>query len=161
MRFWSKSGTIFGLTCFLLAGLPGKAQTVTDIAVVVNSRSAVMNVSSADLRRIFAGERRYWPGGVRIKLIVRQPGSHEWLALLRLLRMSETEYKQYWTAQIFRGESDAEPLSLPSFGMVKEAVELFPGAISLADAQQVKPGMDLKIIKVDGRLPGETGYALH
>ena len=160
MKALIRRGTIFGLACWMLAS-PLKAQTSTDIAVVVNSRSTVNNISSTDLRRIFSGEQRYWPGGVRIKLIVRQPGSHEWLALLRLLRMSDSEYKQYWTAQVFRGEAEAEPLSLPSFGMVKEAVPIFPGSISLAENQQVKPGMDLKIIKVDGRLPGESGYPLH
>jgi hypothetical protein len=27
--------------------------------------------------------------------------------LLKLLAMSENEYEQYWTAQVFRGEADA------------------------------------------------------
>jgi hypothetical protein len=73
--------------------------------------------------------------------------------------MSEGEYKQYWISQVFRGEAQAQPLALPSNGMQKEAVAAFPGGIALMDAQDVKPGM--KVVRVNGRLPGETGYPLH
>ena len=62
---------------------------------------------------------------------------------------------------MFRGDTDTEPVSLPSFGMVKEAAKTFPGAIGLTDARDIKPGMDLKVLKVDGHLPGDPGYPLH
>ena len=55
----------------------------TDVAVVVNPNSPVTNISSTDLRKILAGEKRSWPGGIPIKLIVRSPGCHERLVLLR------------------------------------------------------------------------------
>jgi ABC-type phosphate transport system substrate-binding protein len=132
-----------------------------DIAVVVNPNNSVTNISFADLRKLFSGGKRTWPGGPPVKLIVRAPGSRERLALLRILAMSESEYKQYWTAQIFRGEVDAEPFTMPSFGMVKEAIKVFPGAISLVDPDEVKAGMDLRVIKVEGHLPGEEGYPVH
>jgi len=136
------------------------AQT-TDIAVIVHPSNAVANISSADLRKIFAGQKHSWPGGIPIKVIVRGPGCHERLVLLKLLGISESEYKQYWSAQVFRGEADAEPVAVPSFGMTKEAVLALPGSISLVESQSVKPGMNMKIVKVDGRLPGEPGYPLH
>jgi hypothetical protein len=132
-----------------------------DVAVVVNPRSAVTNVSSVELRKLFGGEKRSWPGGTPIKVIVRMPGCHERLALLRLLGMSESEYKHYWTVQVLRGEADAEPLAVPSFGMVKEATVTFPGGIGLVDTQNIKPGMNLKVISVDKLLPGDVGYAIH
>jgi len=130
-----------------------------DIAVVVSLRNPITNISLVDLRRIFAGEKRTWPAGLPIKLLVRSPGCRERQVLLHLLNMSEGEYKQYWSAQILRGEANAEPAALPSVGMQKEAVILFPGSITLVDASDIKPGM--KIIKVDGLLPGATGYPLH
>jgi hypothetical protein len=116
------------------------------------------NLSLVDLRKIFAGQKRTWPGGVPIKLIMRAPGCHERFILLRLLGMTETEYKQYWSAQTFRGEAEAEPFTAPSLGMALEAVRIFPGAITLIESQDVKPG--IKVVKVDGRAPGEPGYAL-
>jgi hypothetical protein len=130
-----------------------------DVAVIVNPASPVTNVSLADLRKMFAGEKRSWPGGVPVKLIVRGPGCLERLVLLRLMGLTESEYKQYWTAQVIRGEADAEPLAVPSLGMVKEAVKVFPGGIGLVDAISSKSGV--KVIKVDGHLPGEVGYPVH
>jgi hypothetical protein len=72
--------------------------------------------------------------------------------------MSEGEYKQYWTAQVLRGEADAEPLIVPSIGIQKEALILYPGAISMVSVRDVKPGM--KVIKIDGQMPGAAGYPL-
>jgi len=133
----------------------------TDIAVIVHPNNSVANISSADLRKIFAGQKHVWPGGIPIKVIVRGPGCRERLVLLRLLGISESEYKQYWSALVFRGEADSEPFAVPSFGMTKEAVLALPGAISLVEAQSLKPGINVKVVKVDGRLPGEPGYPLH
>jgi ABC-type phosphate transport system substrate-binding protein len=160
MRRRSSTGLIFSLLAIAILVSRVSAQN-GDIAVIVNPNSSVTNVSLADLRKIFSGEKRSWPGGTRIKIIVRPPGSRERIVLLRLMGISESEYKQYWTAQVFRGDTDAEPVSLPSFGMVKEAAKTFPGAIGLTDARDIKPGMDLKILKVDGYLPGDPGYPLH
>ena len=128
-------------------------------AVVVNPKNPIGNLTRSELRKIFAGEKRTWPGGLSIKVIVRVPRSYERVVLLRLLGMSESEYKQYWIAQVFRGEAQAEPVALFSNGMQKEAIGAFPGAIALVTLGDVKPGM--KVIKVDGLMPGAAGYPLH
>jgi hypothetical protein len=132
---------------------------LADMAVVVNPANPVGSISLTDLRKIFAGEKRSWQGGLPMRPIVRAPGCHERLVLLRLLAMSENEYKLYWAAQVFRGEVSSEPLSVPSIGMQKEALAVFPGAITLVKASDVKPGM--KVVKLEGYLPGESGYPLH
>jgi hypothetical protein len=156
----TKSFAALLLACLSsLALMPQSQAQEVDVAVVVNPSSSVGNVSLADLRKIFSGEKRSWPGGSPIRLILRAPGCHERQVLLKLVRMSEADYKQFWTAQVFRGEAEAEPFAVPSFGMAKEAANTFPGAITLVDAHDVKPGM--KIIKVDGLLPGAEGYPLH
>jgi ABC-type phosphate transport system substrate-binding protein len=156
---------IKSITALLLLGLAvlslvsrGTAQA-QDIAVVVSSSNPATNLSLGDLRKIFAGAKRSWPGGQPIALVTRGSASPERAALLKLLAMSEVQYKQFWTAQVFRGEADAEPLTVPSVGMQKEALTLFPGAITLVNVRDVKPGM--KVIKIDGLLPGAAGYPLH
>jgi hypothetical protein len=131
----------------------------SDVAVVVSSGNAATNISLGDLRKTFAGGKRSWPGGQALKLVTRGPGSPERHTLLKLLAMSEMDYRQYWAAQVFRGDADAEPLTVPSIGMQKEALNLYPGAITLVSAQDVKPGM--KVLKIDGLLPGAAGYPLH
>jgi len=156
------------MTMFFLLGLglaltclePRRAAAqADDLAVVVNSGNPATNLSLNDLRKIFAGTKRSWPGGKPITPVTRGPGCPERLVLLKLLAMSEGEYKLYWSAQVFRGEADAEPLVIPSVGMQKEAMSLYPGAISLVNVRDVKAGM--RVIKVDGLLPGAAGYPLH
>ena len=148
---------LLALMASVVSVTPAQAQG-GEVAVVVNPANPIKDLTLVELRKVFAGEKRSWPGGVAIRLIVRPPGSHERFVLLRLLGMSESEYKQYWTAQVFRGEAGSEPVVVPSVGMQKEALSAFPGAISLVDARDVKPGM--KVVKVEGLLPGETGYPL-
>jgi ABC-type phosphate transport system substrate-binding protein len=141
-----------------LACLRVAAAQAGDVAVVVNDRNPVTKMSKTELRKIFAGEERSWSAGLPIRIFVRAPGTHERAALLKLLDMTESEYKQYWTAQVFRGEAETEPIALPSNGMQREAVVAYPGAVALVALQDVKAGM--KVLRVEGRMPGEAGYAL-
>jgi len=141
-----------------LACLRVAAAQAGDVAVVVNDRNPVTKMSKTELRKIFAGEERSWSAGVPIRIFVRAPGTHERAALLKLLDMTEGEYKQYWIAQVFRGEAQTEPIALPSNGMQREAVVAYPGAVALVALQDVKAGM--KVLRVEGRMPGEAGYAL-
>ncbi|HSS95537.1 MAG TPA: hypothetical protein VLK33_00825 [Terriglobales bacterium] len=137
---------------------PAAAQN--DVAVVVNSNNNASSLSMGELRKLFSGEKRSWPGGASVKILVRAAGTHERTALLNLLGMSsEGDYKKYWTSQIYKGEATSEPIALPSNGMQKEALAIYPGAIALVDATEVKPGM--KVLKIDGHTPGDGGYPLH
>jgi ABC-type phosphate transport system substrate-binding protein len=142
----------------LLVALPASTQQ-GDIAVVVSPKNSVATLTQAELRRLLSGEKRTWPGGEPVKLFVRAPGTAEHTTVLKLLAMSEDEYKKYWTSQVFRGESQGAPVTLPSNGMQKEAVAAFPGALALVALQDLKPGM--KVVRIDGHLPGESGYPLH
>jgi hypothetical protein len=42
--------------------------------------------------------------------------------------------------------------------MASELVTALPGAIAFIDSRDVRPGT--KVVRVDGRLPGEPGYPL-
>jgi ABC-type phosphate transport system substrate-binding protein len=140
-------------------GFPIMQAQSEDVAVVVNPDNPATSLSLVELRKIFSGEKRSWLGGVPIRLIMRNSGSHERTVLLKLLHMSEAEYKQYWTAQLLRGEGAADPVVVPSVGMQKEALQTFRGGITLIDWSDVKPG--IKILKIDGHMPGEPAYPLH
>jgi hypothetical protein len=142
-----------------VANLPSAAGQTGSVAVVVNEKNSVNNLSSPELRKLFAGERHAWTGGLPVKLFVRAPGANERVVLLKLLGMSESEYKRYWVAQVYRGDAQAEPVGLFSNGMQREAVMLYPGAVALVNVRDVKPGM--KVVKVDGHMPEEAGYPLN
>lgn len=136
----------------------GAAQN-EDVAVVVNQGNRVSNVSEDELRKIFAGERTTWPGGLLIKVIVRAPVAHERAVLLKLLGMSEAEFKQHQDLLVHEGLAQAGPVAVFSNGMAKEAIAAIPGAIALMDARDVRSPM--RVIKINGRMPGQSNYPLH
>src|ERR1700683_506373 len=145
-----------------LAGIAGLSSALAQsgsVAVVVNDKNPVTNVTISELRKLFTGQKHSWTGGMSVILFVRAPGADERVVLLRLLGMSEIEYKRFWSGQVFRGEAMAEPVALFSNGMQKEALASFAGRGALVNSQDVKPGM--KIVKVDGHMPGEAAYPLN
>ncbi len=154
-----KSGIAFlAVWCLALALASGFAAPRRSVAVAVSPKNTQTNLTLAELRKIFSGEKRTWPDGARVKLFSRAPGTIERTALLKLLGKSEIEYKQFWTGKVYQGEAEAEPMILPSNGMQREALTAYPGAIALVDAADIKPGM--KLLKVDGKLPEEENYPL-
>jgi len=137
---------------------PNPPPPSSDIAVVVNLKNPATHLSLSDLRKMFAGETRRWPGGLPVKLIIRAPEARERETVLHLLKLSEPEFNHYWISQVRRNEAD-DPVAVFSNGMQKEAVMAFPGAIALMAAEDVRPGM--KLLKIDDKLPREEGYPLH
>jgi hypothetical protein len=142
----------------LLAGISLAAQGA-DMAVVVNKKNPLTNVSAVELKRILSGEKRFWPGGAPVKLLIRDPGSAERSAYLRLLSMSEKQYKEYWTEMVFKGQAEGDPVMVFSNGIQKEAAANIVGAVVLMNASDVKG--EVKVLKVDNLQPGNPGYPVH
>lgn len=153
---------ILTLNLLLASQLPGQQKPKAsgpDIAVIVNPLNPVDDVSSAELRRIFSGEKQSWSGGLPISLFVRAPEARERDVLLeRVLHMSDSEYKAFWVKKVYSGEVQHEPLALFSNGMELEAIRAERGGIALISMQDIHQGV--KVIKVDGKLPGTAGYPL-
>jgi ABC-type phosphate transport system substrate-binding protein len=147
-------------TFFLLWPQPLSAQTHdVDIAVVVQPDTPVSSLSLAEVRKIFLGDRQYWSANMPVVLLIRAPVARERDVVLKVIyQMSEAQFKQYWIAKIFRAESATAPKVVYSNDMANELVAALPGAIAFVDSRDVKPGT--KVIRVDGRLPGEPGYPL-
>jgi ABC-type phosphate transport system substrate-binding protein len=145
------------------AGLAGAPETNAlsgaGIAVIVNADNPAEQLSLADLQRIVLGERRSWSGRIPLVLMMRNEGSRERnLLLQKACHMTDAEYHQYWTGKIFRGEVTSEPVALPSMGTALNFVSTIKGGISFVDPASVRPG--IKVMRIDGRLPGEQGYPL-
>src|SRR5215471_19243271 len=67
------------------------------LVIIVNRENPIENLSMADLRTIFLGERSHWPNGRRITLVMMDPGMEERNAVLRdICRMSETEFSRHF-----------------------------------------------------------------
>lgn len=140
---------------------PSVAQTArgSDIAVVVHPETPVSDLSLSEVRKVFLGERQYWNSKLPVALLIRAPVARERDVVLRVIyQMSEAQFKQYWVAKIFRAEVASPPRIVYSNDMQYELVAAIPGAIAFVDARNVRPGV--KVLRVDGRLPGERDYPL-
>jgi ABC-type phosphate transport system substrate-binding protein len=127
--------------------------------VVVQPDTPVSNLSLAEVRKIFLGDRQYWTANMPVVLLIRAPVARERDVVLKIIyQMSESQFKQYWIAKIFRAESVSAPKVVYSNDMASDLVTALPGAIAFIDSRDVRPGT--KVLRVDGRLPGEPGYTL-
>jgi ABC-type phosphate transport system substrate-binding protein len=130
-----------------------------DVAVVVHPDTPVSNLSLSDVRKVFLGDRQYWSTNIPVVLLIRAPVARERDVVLKIIyQMSESQFKQYWIAKIFRAEAATAPKVVYSNDMANQLVTAIPGAIAFIDSKDVKPGT--KVLRVDGRLPGEAGYPL-
>jgi len=150
----------FLLRFLILAALPACARlAAADIAVIVHSGVPVNDLSFSDLRQILLGDRQYWGSSVKVTLLVRSPVARERDAMLRtVLQMSEAQFRQYWIGKVFRAEAAAAPRVVNSEEETASMVASTPGSLSFLDAARVPKGT--KIVRVDGKLPGEAGYRL-
>jgi ABC-type phosphate transport system substrate-binding protein len=155
------SGLIVAAAALPLTAVSALGQTKTgDLAIVVHPDTPVSQLTFAELRQVFLGERQYWNPSMAVVLLIRAPTSTERNAVLNVIyQMREPQFKQYWIAKIFRAEMTSPPKVVYSNESANQLVGAIPGAIAFMAAGDVKPG--LKVIRVDGHLPGEPGYRLH
>ena len=131
----------------------------SSIAIVVHKDAEIDNLSLAELRSIFLAERQFWRDRQRIILLVRAPQSDERdFVLNKIYQMSEAQFRHYWISKMFRAEVPRGPKIVFSTDMTLELVIAIPGSISFMRANDVTD--DVKLVRVDGKLPSETGYPL-
>src|ERR1700757_1093651 len=127
--------------CVLLH-FPSEAQTPrgTDIAVVVNADTPVSDLSLAEVRKVLLGERQYWNSKLPVVLLIRAPVARERDVVLRVIyQMTDTQFKRYWVAKVFRAEAASPPKIVYSNDLQYELVTAIPGAIAFVDARSVRP----------------------
>lgn len=129
------------------------------VAVVVHPDTRVTDLSLPELRRIFRGEQQRWPDGQRIVLLIRSPLPVERDVVLgRIYQMDETELRQFWLGKAFNDTSRSGPKSVSDVATARTLLAALPGAIAFLPADEVGP--ELRVIRIDGKLPGEDGYPL-
>ncbi|MEJ2203375.1 MAG: hypothetical protein P8170_04645 [Gemmatimonadota bacterium] len=156
-----------------LAGLLGLTLTVLSVsrseaaaqegevavAIVVHPETNVDNLTFSELRAIFRGERQFWDDGRRVTLLMRAPVAAEReLVLDRIYAMDEAEIRDYWIGKMFRAEVASGPKLVYSTDMARDLVTLIPGAITFVPVADVSAAT--KVVRIDGKLPSDDGYAL-
>jgi ABC-type phosphate transport system substrate-binding protein len=123
------------------------------MAVVVNKDNAVGNVTAVHLSRIFRSEVKKWPDGKAVVLVLHRDSAGETETLEHLIKITAGELKAWIAAHkdsIVMADSDADVLKI---------VQSEPGAIGLVDVRSVDN--TITVVRVDGKLPMESGYLPH
>jgi ABC-type phosphate transport system substrate-binding protein len=139
----------------MLVSVAGSAWTVQakQLAVVADTANPIMNLSAAELKKIFNARTQNWPDGRPIKIVLRDPSCADMQVVLHKLLAMTPEQAQAFV-QTHRGtivvaDSDAAVLQF---------VSTTRGAIGIVDLYSLTK--DVKVLKVDGKLPVEQAYVL-
>jgi hypothetical protein len=154
------------LSCAALAGAlaplaaAGAARAPVPIAVIVHPQVPVDELSLPELRKVFLGQRPVWSSELMITLLTPPRGSPERAVLLHTIyqQRNETQYQQYWINRLFADGAPTVPKGTGSPAMSAGLVREIPGAIALVPSDRIPQGV--KVLRVDGKLPGESGYPL-
>jgi ABC-type phosphate transport system substrate-binding protein len=151
---------------FLMAALglqaaPAAAQAIPKqaIAIVVNPQSPISDLSFAELRRLFMGEQQFWADRSKVTLLVRAPTARERAIVLdKIYKMDEDQFRQYWIGKMFRAEVAGGPKIVYSTDMALNLIASIKGSITFVPASAVTA--EVKVLKIDGKLPSDPNYLL-
>jgi hypothetical protein len=128
------------------------------LVVVVGASSSLTNIDLARLRGLYLGDGMTEGTGRRIVPFHQRPLSPDRVGFERVvLGMSPDESAAYWIDRRIRGEGKA-PRAVDDVALLRRLVASFPGALAYVRAQSSEP--TLRMLRVDGKLPGERGYPL-
>jgi phosphate transport system substrate-binding protein len=123
------------------------------MAVVVNKENSVGNVTALHLAKIFRSEVKKWPDGKAVVLVLHKDSAGEKETLERMAKISASELKGLMAAHkdsILIVDADADVLKI---------VQSTPGAIGFVEIHSVDN--TISVVRVDGKLPMESGYLPH
>jgi ABC-type phosphate transport system substrate-binding protein len=123
------------------------------MAVVVNKDNHVENVTAVHLTKILRSEIKKWPDGKNIILVLHRDSAGETETLQRLIKVNAPEWKALIAAHkdsIQMADSDADVIKI---------VQSNPGAVGLVEIHSVDN--TINVVRVDGKLPMESGYLPH
>ena len=140
------------LAVICLAAVTSFAQT-RQLAVITNKANSTSNLATADLTKILKGQKRNWPDGVPVTVVMRDASNADTrLALRRLLDLTPEQTQAFIQTHrdiIKTVNSDDEVLGL---------VVASRGAIGIVGLYHITK--DITVVKIDGKLPVEQGYLL-
>ncbi len=129
---------------------------IKNMAVIASSSSKLTDIPLADLVKFCKGTTKAWPDGKSFLIILKNPDAPEMhVPLQRLFGGSPSEAK----ASIAKlNETHVVVKVVDTDDDLLHAVDSTPGAIGIVDVYSINSSV--KVLRVDGRLPFDVGYAL-
>jgi len=138
---------------------PETSAPTEPLVIVVNRSNPVDELSFAELRRIFLGNRSHWANGRRITLVMREPGEPERNTIIRdVCGMTEEQLNRHFLHGLFTGEILVSPKTLSSPTGVRKFIFNVPGAIGYLRIGDVDS--TVKVLRIDEVNPDDKAYKL-
>ena len=129
---------------------------IKNLAVVMSTGSKLSDVPLADLSKLCKGLQKAWPDGKSFTLVIKNPESPEMrVAVQKLFGDPSGDPK---TAIAKLNESRVTVKIVGSDEELLRVVESTPGAVGILDVYSINSSV--KVLRVDGKLPFDVGYAL-
>jgi hypothetical protein len=154
-----RSGEGLRMAALLCAGAllaVSAAPAVKNMAVVASAGSKLQDVPLAELAKLCKGTQKAWTDGRSFTLVMKDPESPEMhVAVQKLFGVPASDVKSAIarlneTRVVVRVVESDEDLLRP--------VESMPGAVGILDVYAINSAV--KVLRVDGKLPFDAGYAL-
>ena len=145
-------------TLLCLASMLGGSTVaaIKNMAVVVSAGSKLSDIPLADLVKLCKGIQKAWPDGKSFTLVIKNPESPEMrVAVQKLFGDASGDFK---AAIAKLNDSRAAVKIVGSDEELLHTVESTPGAVGILDVYSINSSV--KVLRVDGKLPFDIGYAL-
>jgi hypothetical protein len=129
------------------------------LAIVVNKNSSLSDITSAELAKFFRAEKSKAPDGSKVVIVMQEAGRPEREAALQsVYKMSDGEFNKYFLQATFTGAVASAPRALANGRAVLKFVSETAGALGYVKGDEADDSV--KVLKIDGKAPGDAGYAL-
>jgi hypothetical protein len=147
---------LIALVCAgVLLALPA-APAIKNMAVVASAGSKLQDVPLAELAKLCKGAQKTWADGRNFTLVMRDPELPELrVAVQKLFGIPPGEVK---SAIAKLNETRAAVRIVETDEELLRTVEATPGAVGILDVYAINSAV--KVLRVDGKLPFDVGYAL-
>jgi hypothetical protein len=129
---------------------------VKNWAVVTSAGSKLQDVPMADLAKLCKGTQKQWADGKPFTLVIHDPDSAEMRYAIEKLFGVEGADVRPLLAKL--NETRRAVVIVDNDQELFRAVEAIPGAVGLVDVYSINSSV--KVLRVDGKLPFDPGYAL-
>ncbi len=128
---------------------------IKNMAVVTSAGSKLADVPLAELVKYCKGSPKAWQDGKSFVIVLKNPDLPEMRVALQKLFGGASEAR---IAIAKLNESRQAAIIVESDDDLLHAVDTTPGAVGIVDVYSINSSV--KVLRVDGKLPFDAGYAL-
>lgn len=130
-----------------------------DVAVIVNKSNPVSDISYNELKQILEARKQYWDNREKITLIFKPVASNDTRILIdRVYKIKYEDFDKYWFSKVYKGEILEFPKILVSTATINILVSEIPGAIAFIGVNDISKRGNIKMLKINGKMPDEDDY---